>query len=136
MPMLDIQRRHAEVFRIRIGDKDPKGNPRKLTDSIRVTSPNRAVVDAFVAVFGGETQPWEQQWQAYLPTTALPVMVLPGQSISQWWELYRGNVCERRCDGEVETLSGKACMCPADLTFRINDKTACNPMTRVNVVCP
>ena len=135
-PMLDIQKRHAEVFRIRIGDKDERGNPRKLTDSIRVTSPNAAVVDAFVAVFGGETKPWDAQFEAYLPTTALPVMVLPGQSISQWWESYRGGVCERRCDGETETLSGKPCMCPAEITVRVNDRSACSPMTRINVVCP
>ena len=136
MPMLDVQRRHAEVFRIRIGDKDDRGNPRKLTDSIRVTSPNRLVVDAFVAVFGGETVGWNDQWQAYLPTTALPVMVLPGQSIQQWWEFYKGGVCERRCDGVTETLSGQACVCPAELTVRVADRSACSPMTRISVVCP
>lgn len=136
MPMLDIQRRHAEVFRLRIGDKDDRGNPRKLTDSIRVTSPNQRVIDAFVAAFGGETLPWEGQWQAYLPTNALPVMVLPGHSITQWWELYRGQVCERRCDGFTEQLSGSPCKCPADITDRVADKGACMPMTRINVVCP
>jgi hypothetical protein len=136
MPMLDIQRRHAEVFRLRLGEKGRNGAPQKLTDAIRVTSHSRAVIDAFVAVYGGETKPWDGQWEAKLPTTELPIMVLPGQSISQWWELYRGSVCERRCDGEVESLSGNACVCPLDITERLADKNACRPMTRVNVLCP
>lgn len=145
MPMNDIARRHRDVFRIRLGDTetytDPKDGKekqraRKLTDSMRVTSPNRMVVDAFVAVFGGETTQWEAEWQAYLPTTEMPVVILPGQSVSQWWELYRKSVCERRCDGDTETLSGKACMCPRDLTDRVADKNACNPMTRLSILCP
>jgi hypothetical protein len=136
MPMLDIQRRHAEVFRIRLGDKGPKGQPQKLTDSIRVTSPNHSVVAAFADVYGGEVSAWEQQWQVYLPVTALPVMILPGQSIVQWWEAYRQSVCERRCDGFTEQLSGQPCMCPEDITVRMQTKGACRPMTRINVVCP
>jgi hypothetical protein len=134
--MLDIQRRHAEVFRLRLGEKGRNGAPVKLTDAIRVTSHSRAVVDAFVAVYGGETKPWDGQWEAKLPTTELPIMVLPGQSISQWWEQYRGSVCERRCDGVTESLSGNPCVCPADITERMADKNACRPMTRVNVLCP
>lgn len=135
-PMLDIQRRHAEVFRIRLGDKDKRGYPRKLTEAIRITSPNRSVIDAFVEVYGGEALEWEQQWQAYLPVTSLPVMVLPGQSITQWWELYRKTVCERRCDGYTESLSGRPCMCPDDITGRMQKEGACRPMTRISVVCP
>jgi len=134
--MLDIQRRHAEVFRIRLGDKAKNGAPRKLTDSIRITSPSDSVVRAFTDVFGGEVREWEGQYEAYLPTTALPIMVLPGQSIQQWWEFYKGSVCERRCDGFTEQLSGKACMCPEEITDRLAKRDACKPMTRVNVICP
>lgn len=136
MPMLDIQKRHAEVFRIRLGDKAPSGAPQKLTDSMRVTSPNRSVVEAFATVYGGDVSAWEQQWQVYLPVTALPVMILPGQSISQFWELYKKSVCERRCDGYTESLSGQPCKCPEDITVRMQTRGACRPMTRINVVCP
>lgn len=133
--MIDIQRRHAEVFRIRMGDRD--GNrPRKLTDAIRITARSRQVVQAFVDVYGGAVSEWEQQWQAYLPTTELRVLVLPGQSVQQWWEFYRGSVCERRCDGYLEQKSGKRCMCPEDVYERAEDRDACSPMTRVNVLCP
>lgn len=136
MPMLDIQRRHAEVFRLRLGDKNAKGFPQNLTDSIRVTSPNQSVVAAFVDVYGGEVKAWEQQWEAYLPTMAIPVMVLPGQSITQWWELYKKTVCERRCDSVTEQLSGSPCMCPADPVTRMATAGACRPMTRINIACP
>jgi len=54
MPMIDIQRRHAEVFRVRLGEKGPNGAPRKLTDSIRITARNRSVVEAFTEVYGGD----------------------------------------------------------------------------------
>ena len=136
MPMLDIAKRHMDVWRIRIGDKDESGKPRKLTDSIRVTSPNRSVVNAFAAVFGGEPREWDSEWEVYVPGSSLPVLVLPGQSISQWWEKYTGGVCERRCDGYTETKSGKPCVCPANIEERLTDKKKwCQPMTRINVVC-
>lgn len=140
-PMLDIQRRHAQVFRIRLGEKDRSGRPTKLTDSIKVTSPGESVAQAFADTYGGAVESFKEsaskdEWAARLPITELPIMVLPGQSIDQWWEAWRGSVCERRCDGEVEQLSGDACKCPADIAARMKTKNACRPMTRLNVLCP
>lgn len=139
MPMLDIQRKFSEAYRIRLGDKSEKGAPRKLTDRIRITSASKPIVEAFVDEFGGDVMPWNHdgpKWQTYLPTTELDILVLPGQSLDQWWETYRGSVCERRCDGEVETLSGKPCMCPPDVAVRMKTPNACRPMTRINVIVP
>lgn len=139
MPMIDIQRRHQTIFRIRFGEQvsTPKGKrPAKLTDAIRVTSPNAEVVNAFTDVYGGECKPWEGQFEAKLPTTALNILVLPGQSVSQWWEKYRGSVCERRCDGVKETKSGKPCMCSPDVEARTATRDECAPTTRVSVICP
>lgn len=135
MAMLDLQRRFAEVFRIRLGDRD-SGRPRKLTDAIRITANGAQTCQAFADVYGGEVTPWEGQHQVYLPTSELRVVLLPGHSISQWWERYRGSVCERRCDGFAEQKSGKRCMCPEDVEARVADKDACSPTTRVNVLCP
>lgn len=142
--ILDIQRRHAQVYRIRLGDR-ANGRPQKLTDSIRVTSPSRTVVDAFCAVYGGESAPWSEpatkdKWEAYLPTTELAIMVLPGQSIDQWWEKWDRSVCARRCDGYTEQLTGKPCVCAladeGDLAVRMKDTKSCRPMTRLSVLCP
>ena len=141
MPMIDIQRRHAEAFRIRFGDKGGNGAPRKLTEAIRLTAPTREIVQAFVDVYGGEVLEFDDKasrdrFQAYLPTTTMQIMVLPGSSLQQWWELYKGSVCERRCDGETEQKTGKPCMCPADIDDRMKERKACSPTTRVSVLCP
>lgn len=139
MPMLDIQRRHQTVFRIRFGEKSERNGktfPTKLTDAIRVTSANPDVVDAFIEIYGGTRTPWQEQFEAKLPTTALNILVLPGQSISQWWEKYRGSVCDRRCDGQTETKSKKPCMCESDVEARTADSKQCSPTTRVSVICP
>lgn len=140
MPMTDIQRRSATVFRIRFGEKQG-GKPKSLTDAIRVSSANREIVEAFVAVYGGETEPWDSdgtrdKWQAKLPTDFLRILLLPGQSISQWWEKWSGSVCDRRCDGVKETKSNKACMCDPDVELRMKAKGQCRPTTRVQVYCP
>lgn len=139
-PMLDLQRRHAEVFRIRFGEKS-NGRPVKLTESIKVTAAGQSVVQAFADRYGGEVEPFTEnssrdRWQVKLPISELYVMVLPGQSISQWWEMWRGSACERRCDGETESLSGQPCMCPSDIAVRMRTSNACRPTTRVSVICP
>jgi hypothetical protein len=144
MPLLDVQQQHATMFRLRFGDQVTsrgKSRPRRLTDQIRVTSPNPAIVDAFCAVYGGERRGWDNQgraeFEAYLPTTAIRVVLLPGSSLSQWWELYRGSVCVRRCDSQTELKSGKPCLCPSrDPAERNADPDQCSATTRVSVICP
>lgn len=142
MPIIDIQRNHMTIFNIRLGEKittkSGKEAPARLTDQIRVTSPNPHVVEAFVAQYGGHTQPWADQWEAYLPIVDLPIMVLPGQSISQWWERYRGGICDRRCEGTggIEKISGRPCMCDPDIDERMADKDECSLMTRLHFMCP
>lgn len=142
MGILDIQRNHMTIFNLRLGKKvvtkNGKEAPEKLVDQIRVTSPNQYVVDAFCRVYGGHTQPWGDQFEAFLPTTEIPIMVLPGQSVTQWWEKYRGGVCERRCEGlgGVERISGTLCKCDPDIDKRLADKDQCNLMTRIHFLCP
>lgn len=142
MPMIDIQRRHQTIFRIRFGEQIPDKKsktgfrPVKFTDAIRVTSANPDVVDAFIDVYGGTREPWENQFEAKLPTTALNILVLPGQSVSQWWEKYTGSVCQRRCDGARESKANTPCMCDPDVEVRTADRNQCSPTTRVSVICP
>ncbi len=150
-PMIDLQRRHASVFRIRLGDQGTtetgKSFPRKLTNAIRITAANEAVCQAFVDVYGGEVKPWttegRNEFEAYLPTTSLSILVLPGEALQQWWEAYKKSVCVTRCDGERDVKAKKPCHCPADIEQRMTEKSPdgkrrlwCAPMTRVNVLCP
>lgn len=138
-PILDLQRRHSTTFRIRIGEKvatsNGKTKPVRLTDSIRVTAVTPEIVDAFVAQYGGERRPWEGQYEAKLPITQLPILLLPGQSITAWWEQWAGATCQRRCDG-YEMTTGEPCVCPNDPDARMADKHACKPTTRLSVICP
>lgn len=146
VPMLDVQQRQATVYRIRFGAQVPTSNgkkrPAKLTEQIRVTALNPAVIDAFIDVYGGERKEWKPdehrtEWEVYLPTTMLSIVLLPGQSLSQWWELWKGTVCQRRCDGVTDTKSKKPCLCPSrDPAERTASKNECNPVTRVHVICP
>jgi len=142
MQIKDIQQRHASVFNIRFGEKvksqSGKWMPAKLTDQIRVTSDNRSTVQAFVDVYGGHVSAWNDAWQAHLPRTSIPIFVLPGQSVDQAWELYKGNVRVRACEGTggIESKSVKPCMCNPDVAKRMADPEQCSIMTRLNFICP
>lgn len=140
MTLLDVACKYKEVGRLRLGEKDANGYPKRLTDAIRVTSPAPAVVDAFCARYGGERRPWTAptgpQWEAYLPTTELAIVVLPGSSVSAFWEKWAGQACQRRCDGRTELLTDQPCVCGGTPESRMADKHACKPTTRLLVACP
>jgi hypothetical protein len=65
-------------------------------------------------------------------------MVLPGQTLSQWYELWTGGGCQRRCDGE-RMVDDKPCMCPEDPGERAElakSGRACKATTRLSVMLP
>lgn len=139
-PLLDVQRAYAESFRLRLGElrKNDKGKafPAALNGQIRVTASSPEVVDAFTAVYGGTRRPWgDGDFEAYLPTAALPVMILPGDSLQQWWELWDSGGLLRRCDGHRQT-TGQPCACSERIEARMADERQCKPTTRLHVVCP
>ena len=129
--ILAIQRRHAERFRIRLGKRDG-GQPARLVNQIRVTSPDRKVVEAFASVYGGRAKRWEDQHEVFMPITRLPVTLLPGKTLQQDMELWGSAGCTRRCDSEVMT-TGEVCACGPDLP--ISDRE-CKPTSRLTVACP
>jgi len=133
--MLDVVRRHRVIWKLRCGDRGPRGEPRRLDGQLRVTSETPDVVDAFTAVYGGERKPWGDAWEAYLPTDHLPVLLLPGQSITQSWERWDSGGCLRRCDGAYDSVSDGPCQCPP-MPGRMTDRDACRPTTRLSILCP
>lgn len=149
MPILTIQQRMTEVGRIRLGER--KGNRPSRLDHFRLTSQRKDVLDAAAAVYGGLVEPWASdqgpQHQLTIEADALDVLIAPGESFTQWFELWTGGGCARRCNGiTVESLDGKdvrdrevECMCPRDVSERVDmaaSGAACKPTTRLSVWLP
>ena len=140
MALLDLQRRAVEVGRIRIGVKAPTSNgksrPAKL-GVFRFTSRDETAIRAVAEMYGGEARQWpdaptDDQWEVITTTKELPVAVPPGpQAVSQWYELWSGGGCQRRCDGEKEQISDRPCLCGPDQKARL-----CKPTTRVSIILP
>lgn len=142
MPILDVQRRMRELGRIRTGQQVPSSNGRRRPAKLahfRLTSPSRDLMEAAATVYGGEARPWEGQWEVLTEADAIDVIIPPGQTISQWYELWSGGGCQRRCDGRINVLTDTPCACPADPAERRELATAgqaCKPTTRLNVILP
>jgi len=146
MPILDVQVRMRELGRIRTGNQVPAGNgrrrPAKL-ETFRITSGSKDLIDAAAATYGGEARPWESpagnQWEVITTVDALPIVVPPGEALSQWYELWSGGGCQRRCDGRTEYITEQPCLCPADPADRRDAAQAgeaCKPTTRLGVMLP
>lgn len=146
MPIVDLQQKAREIGRLRIGAQvktaNGKTRPSKL-DSFRFTTPSRQVADAVAELYGGTVRPWENgtvDWEVFTTTTEMDVMIPPGDAaVSQWYELWSGGGCQRRCDGVTEKLKGTPCVCPPAGEERVtaaNKGAACKPTTRVNVILP
>lgn len=137
MTILTLQQRTRELGRIRLGQvvatANGKTRPAKL-DRFRITSPSRPLLEQVAALYGGQVVEWTpqgggaQQWEVLTDSTRLPVLV-PPQPVSQFFELWAGGRCKRRCDGVTELLSDTGCLCDPDPGER-----DCKPTTRLNVV--
>ncbi|MGH8571946.1 MAG: hypothetical protein ACREX8_05135, partial [Gammaproteobacteria bacterium] len=135
MPILTIQQRARELGRIRIGVQVPANNgktrPEKL-DRFRITSASRPLIERIAELYGGEARDWDnrgsQQYEVITTATRLPVLV-PPQPVSQYFELWSGGGCQRRCDGQTELLGDRPCVCSPDPGER-----ECKPTTRLNVI--
>lgn len=135
-PIIDIQRSLAEVGRIRMGHQVPlkgkEGTRPALLDHWRFTTPDRARADQIAELYGGEVKQWTERegfWEIYSTSSEIPIALLPGYSVTQWYELWSGGGCKRRCDGQTELISDTPCMCDAD-------DRECDPHTRLNVLLP
>lgn len=148
MPILDLQRQLRQLGRIRIGNqvaaREGKRRPNKL-ETFRLTSPSREMVDAAAEVYGGQVVPWTNpstnvaEWECITDSAVLDIAVPPGQSVTQWRELWVGGGCLRRCDGQTMVPSGDSCLCPPDHETRqvlAAKGEACRDTTRLTVVLP
>ena len=139
-----VQRRMMELGRVRLGEKGAKGQPVKLT-TLRFTSASKPYLDAIAAIHGGTVRPWQgapEEGMFEVTTEATQVDIIlppvfsaedgaPTTAYSQWFELWSGGGCQRRCDGETETSTGKprACLCDPE-------ERECKLTTRVSFMIP
>jgi hypothetical protein len=131
MTIIGLQRRLVEVGRIRMGEKGDKGAPKRL-DHWKLTSRDEVRLQAAAKVFGGKVIPWEGHqgmFALHTDVDALPVLLMPGQALSQWYELWSGGGCKRRCDGDTEQLTDGPCLCDPE-------NRECKPHTRISVLLP
>lgn len=132
--IIDLQRRIAEVGRIRIGQQVTSGKskrPAKL-DTFRLTSANRTRIEQAAKLYGGQPAEWDapagKQFEVITQADALNVIVPPSDmAFSQHYELWSGGGCQRRCDGQNESISDGPCLCDPD-------NRDCNIHTRLSVM--
>lgn len=144
-PILDLQQRLQEVGRIRMGAQVPTSGGKRRPSRLphwRLTSRDQLRLEAVAGVYGGEVKPWAErdgEYEVFTEADQLQVLIIPGQALSQWWELWSGGGCQRRCDGHHEVLSDGPCLCPAEYDERSeqsNKGKACKPTTRLAVLLP
>lgn len=131
-----LQRRHAELGRIRLGNQTPTSNgrtrPNKLS-AFRFTSPSERYVRDLATLYGGDAQPWDNNgvasWEVFTTANSIPVIAVKG-GLSQWMETWSGGGCVHRCDGERNTLTDAVCD-PNDPQHQ-----DAKPTTRLSVMLP
>lgn len=148
--VIGVQRRFMQLGRVRLGEKGPKGEPRKL-GTFRFTSASERLLQAVAAKHGGTVAVWadapdEGYFQVTTEATSLEIILpptfsetdgTPSTSYSQYYELWNKGGCLRRCDGVTESLSGEPCMCdPAKRDSGEDSKGTCGIITRVSFIIP
>ncbi|VXB33871.1 recombination directionality factor [Nocardioides sp. AX2bis] len=128
-----LQRRFAELGRIRLGAKEGgKGRPMKLA-AFRFTSPNPRYIADLATLYGGEARPWDNngkpEHEVFTDSTSIPVIAMKG-GLSQWMETWSGGGCVHRCDGETNVLTGERCN--PDDRAHVDAK----PTTRLSLMLP
>lgn len=139
--LVDIQAAQVEVGRIRLGTSTPKtarsgktyNEPVRL-DRFRLTSRSRQLIEEAAALYGGQPGTWtpqgsrNEQWEVIIERDSIAVVVPPAP-VSQFYEVWSGGKCQRRCDGMRELLEDQPCVCGPDREQRL-----CKPVTRLSLM--
>lgn len=145
-PLGQLRRRVRTQGRIRLGEKNAKGNPTKLS-TFRFTCPDKEAIEAIAGRYGGEVRPWsdpkaapKEQWQVKTPAKAIDIWLPPG-ALTVDYEKWGGKGRERVCDGirvdlEVEKGRGQWETVPQDCICNARGRAECVPVTRLSVILP
>lgn len=130
MPIIDLQLRLRECGRIRMGMKGDRGQPVKLKN-FRLTSADRDALEAAAKLYGGTVRPWDEQpgqFELFTESPEIPILICD-MPVDQWYELWSGGGCQRRCDGQTEQISDRPCLCDPE-------NRTCEMVTRLKVMLP
>ena len=142
MPLLDleVQRRAVEIGRFRLGYSTPRdggGKTPKKLETFRFTSRSETSIRAIAGLWGGTPRPWAEargQWEVFTEATEIPVVVPGGPAVlSQMYESWDKGVIQRRCDGQMDTVSESPCVCKAR---QLVGRNACKPISRIGLILP
>lgn len=136
-PIIELQRRLTLVGAIRAGAERPSDGkrPGKRLECFRLTSPRQALIEQAAELYGGAVSSWRSpvgdEWQVYTDAPEIPVLVMPGYSLRQSYELWEGATKRTRlCDGIDEELTSGPCLCAGEGVDR------CDLYTRLVVALP
>ncbi len=150
MPIEDLPQRMRELGRLRMGEKaigkNGKPYPVKRT-TWRFTGADAGLLGVIGDLYGGEVEPWPeapgqgQFFQIKTEANAIQVLIPVGSALSQFYEFWTADGCTRRCTGKVNLIDDQPCVCPKDISERMEaasglKPTACKPTTRLNVMLP
>ena len=131
MAVINFRRTPAQLGTIRMGKRGDRNQPQRL-ETWRLTSEDRPRIEAAAQLYGGTVQQWKDEWEVITEVKSLPCMIAP-VDLSQWYELWSGGGCQRRCDGVDCTVPAKeggfntiSCLCDPD-------KRECDIHTRLSV---
>ncbi|WP_327413191.1 recombination directionality factor [Streptomyces sp. NBC_01233] len=148
--ILTMKRQAAELGRIRTGFSRPNSDPSKRPVPIKsktfvFSSHSQAYVAAAAELWGGDVEAWTPQnqkiaqYRVISKATGIRAILPAGDPLSQSYEMWSGGGCSRRCDGETEQKTRKACLCLAqygiDWHLR-SPQQVCRPTSRINVMLP
>jgi hypothetical protein len=133
--ILELQKRFQTLGNIRTGRQVESATsktgwrPDKL-DTFRLTSRSKGLIQQCADKWGGEVEPWDNQWEVITKADTLPVVVPPQDPENMnWYELWGTSGIQRRCDGETDIIGRGPCRCkPED--------RQCTATTRVNLMLP
>lgn len=150
MPIEDLPSRLRELGRLRMGEKaiGKNGKPYPVKrNTWRFTSQSAELLGVVSERYGGEVEDWPEApgqgrfFQVKTEAKSIPVLIPVGNSLSQFYEFWSADGCTRRCTGKVNVIDESPCVCPSDISERMEaasgtKPTACKPTTRLNVMLP
>lgn len=153
--IITMQRQARELGRLRTGysvpNSDPNKRPRPVKSKTWVLSSHAEhYVTAAAEAWGGKVERWQPQgngapqFRVITDAEQIDALLPPGDPLSQANEMWNKGGCMRRCDGQIEQISRRPCVCLAEhgpdwhllrQDIRTKDKV-CAATSRMNVVLP